>query len=42
MTPLGVVQFANIFNYAEVERLPKLVRRKVAMHHAFTVGFGKF
>ena len=31
-TPLGVVQFAN-------KRLPKLVRRKIAMFRTFTVGF---
>ena len=40
-TLLGVVQFANICPCAAAERLPRLVRTKVAMFRAFTVGFKK-
>ena len=36
---LGVVQFVNICPCAKAEQVPKLVKRKVAMLHAFTVGF---
>ena len=35
------MQFANICPCAEVEWLPRLVRRKVAIHCAFAVGFQK-
>ena len=38
---LGVVQFVNICPCAKAEQVPKLVKRKVAMLHAFTVGFWK-
>ena len=38
-TLLGVVQFDNICSCAASEWLPMLVRRKVAMLRAFTVGF---
>ena len=36
------MQFANICPCAEAKRLPRLVRRKVAILRAFTVGFEKF
>ena len=35
------MQFANICPCAATERLPRLVRRKVAMLRTFTVGFEK-
>ena len=40
-TPLGVVQFPNICPCVAAEQLPGLVRRKVALLRAFTVGFEK-
>ena len=39
--PLGAVQFANICPCGEVEQPLRLVRRKVAILRAFTVGFQK-
>ena len=41
-TPLVVVQLTNIFPCAAAERLPRLVRRKVAMLRAFNICFEKF
>ena len=35
------MQFANVCPFAEAEWLPRLVRRKVAILHIFTIGFEK-